>query len=633
MKHTLLRAAVLVVATAAGVATAALPASADATIQGVDAPGAIKDRYIVKLKDVRSAAAVTGKHGGRVRHKLDIINGYSAEMTLAQAKAVAADPAVASVEQAYRMVVQDTQNNPPNWGDDRIDQRDLPLNGSFNYPSNPGQGAHVYVLDTGINASHVDFSGRIAAGADLVDNDSTPQDCHGHGTHVAGTAAGTTYGIAKKATVHAVRVLDCQGSGANDDIIAGINWVKNNAVKPAVVNYSIGCSQRCSDASVDNAVRSLISSGIQFVQAAGNSTDDACYYSPQAVPEAITVGNANRTDNRSSSSNHGTCLDLFAPGENIVSASHSGNTGSATMTGTSMASPHVAGAAAVYLAKNPSASSAAVRDALVGNATPNKLSGIGSSPNRLLYTAFMNGTTPPPTGCAGTNDADHAINDNATAESPVTLDAKCGTAAANATVDVNIAHTYVGDLIVSLVAPDGSAYVLHNNAGGDADNLVQTYTVNLSSEAAAGTWKLRAQDTETNDVGRIDSWTLRSGATLGGGGTTCATLSNGTDVAIADNRTVESTITSTCTGTASATSTVTMSIPHTFRGDLVIDLIAPDGSAYRVKNSDANDSADNVTGTVTLNLSSESRSGTWKLRVQDVAANDTGTIDSWSLTL
>jgi len=517
MKHTLLRAAALaataVAVTAVGSVTAAVPASADPVILGADAPGAIKDRYIVKLKDTRTAAtAMTGKHGGRVRHKLDIINGYSAEMTAAQARAVAADPAVASVEQAHRMVALDTQNNPPNWGDDRVDQRDLPLNRAFTYPANPGQGAHVYVLDTGINANHVDFSGRISGGADFIDNDYTPQDCHGHGTHVAGTAAGTTYGIAKKATIHAVRVLDCQGSGANDDIIAGINWVRNNAVKPAVVNYSIGCQQRCSDASVDNAVRSLISSGVQFVQAAGNSTDDACYYSPQSLPEAITVGNSNRNDSRSSSSNYGSCLDLFAPGESIVSASHSSSTGSATMTGTSMASPHVAGAAAVYLAKNPSASPAAVRDALVTNATPNKLSGIGNSANRLLYTGFMNG--------------------------------------------------------------DG-----------------------------------------------------------GGGTPTCATLTNGNDVAIADNSTVQSTITSTCTGTASATSTVAVAIQHTFRGDLVIDLVAPDGSAYRIKNSNANDSADNVTGTATLNLSSESRSGTWRLRVQDVAANDVGRIDSWSLTL
>ncbi|CCH29673.1 S8 family serine peptidase [Actinosynnema sp. NPDC047251] len=633
MKNTLLRAAVMVAAAAVATATAAVPASADVTILGADAPGAIKDRYIVKLKSgTRSAASVTGKHGGRVRHHLEIINGYSAEMTPAQAKAVAGDPDVASVEQAQRVVALDTQTNPPNWGDDRIDQRDLPLNSSFGYPANPGQGAHVYVLDTGINANHVDFSGRIGAGADIVDNDTTPQDCHGHGTHVAGTAAGTSYGIAKKATVHAVRVLDCGGSGSNDDIIAGIDWVKANGVKPAVVNYSIGCSQRCTGVAVDNAVKALIASGVQFVQAAGNSTDDACYYSPQAVPEAVTVGNSNRNDARSSSSNHGTCLDLFAPGENIVSASHTGTTGSATMTGTSMASPHVAGAAALYLGQNPSATPAAVRDALVTNSTPGKLTGIGSSPNRLLYTAFMNGTTPPPTGCEGRNDTDYTVNDNATVESPITLDARCGTASASATVDVTIPHTYIGDLVVSLIGPDGAAYVLHDKAGGDADNLVKTFSVNLAGKAAAGTWKLRVQDVETNDTGRLDTWTLKSGATLGGG-TTCATLSNGTDVAIADNSTVESSIASTCTGTASATGSVALSILHTYRGDLVIDLIAPDGSAYRIKNADANDSADNVTGSVAVDLSTESRAGTWKLRVQDAAAKDTGTVDSWSLTL
>jgi subtilisin family serine protease len=211
----------------------------------------------------------------------------------------------------------------------------------------------AYVLDTGVNANHVEFTGRVKQGTDMVDDDSTPTDCHGHGTHVAGTAVGTSYGVAKKASVAAVRVLNCQGSGTNDDLIAGINWVRANAQKPAVVNYSIGCQSRCTSQAMDSAVSSLISSGVQFVQAAGNSSDDACYYSPQAVAAAVTVGNTNSSDARNSSSNYGSCLDIFAPGTSIVSASYSSNNGSATMTGTSMASPHTAGAAAVYLGLNP----------------------------------------------------------------------------------------------------------------------------------------------------------------------------------------------------------------------------------------------------------------------------------------
>ncbi|GGS20229.1 S8 family peptidase [Actinokineospora fastidiosa] len=639
------RAAVLLGAAATGIAVLSVPAAAEGTILGAGAPGAAKDRYIVKLKDNPGALQTTSadkarRYGGAVRHRLDVINGFSVTMTEQQARRLAADPDVEYVQQAVQMAAVDTQTNPPNWGDDRIDQRDLPLNGAYTYPTNAGQGAHVYVLDTGINAGHSDFTGRIAAGYDFVDGDSNPSDCQGHGTHVAGSAAGTRYGVAKKATIHAVRVLDCQGSGSSDDIIAGINWVKNNAVKPAVVNYSIGCRQRCTDPATDNAVKALIASGVQFVMAAGNSTDDACGYSPQYVTEGVTVGNSTRTDARSSSSNYGSCLDIWAPGTDIVSASHTSSTGTATMTGTSMASPHVAGAAAVYLAQNPGATPAQVRDALVTNASTNKLSGIGTgSPNRLLYTAFMNGGSPDPdpdpepTGCSGTNGANHTINDNATVESSIAIASTCGTASSSATVTVGIVHTYIGDLVVSLIAPDGSAYTLHNRTGSSADNINQTYTVNLSSETAAGTWKLRVQDVATNDTGYLDTWTLDTKATTGGGTPgTCAPATNGTNVTIYDNATAESPISLSCSGTASATSKVDVSIQHTFRGDLVIDLVAPDGTAYRLKNSSTSDSADNVIGTATVNLSSESRAGTWKLRVQDIATNDTGYIDSWTLT-
>ncbi|NUT36504.1 MAG: S8 family peptidase [Hamadaea sp.] len=391
----------LVSATAAALGPAGA-AQADPTghIRQADAPGAVAGRYIVVLKDGGASAAtaaqtLSARFGGQTRHVYASFRGYAAGMTESQARRLAADPAVAYVEQVQRIGVLDTQNNPPNWGDDRIDQRNLPLNQTYTYPANPGQGATVYVLDTGLNASHTDFTGRVKQGTDMVDNDSTPQDCHGHGTHVAGTAVGTTYGVAKKASLVAVRVLNCQGSGTNDDLIAGIDWVRQNAQKPAVVNYSIGCQSRCTSNAMDTAVGNLISSGVQFVQAAGNSGDDACYYSPQAVPAAVTVGNSTNADARNNSSNYGSCLDLFAPGTSIVSASYSSNTGSATMTGTSMASPHVAGAAALYLGANPSATPAQVRNALVTNGTTGKITSPGSgSPNVLLYTGFIGGGDP-----------------------------------------------------------------------------------------------------------------------------------------------------------------------------------------------------------------------------------------------
>ncbi len=404
MLHRITAVGTALVAGLAGALAAAGPAQAVPAVGAIlyaDRPGVVPGRYIVTLKDGSTAIAtqarqLTGRFGGQTRHVYDPVQrGFSATMSQEQAQRLAADPAVASVEAVQRITVTDTQNNPPNWGDDRIDQRSLPLNQSFTYPANPGQGATVYVLDTGLNASHVEFTGRVKQGTDIVDGDSNPADCHGHGTHVAGTAVGTSYGIAKKASLVSVRVLNCQGSGTNDDLIAGINWVRTNAQKPAVANYSIGCGSRCSSQAMDSAVSSLIGSGVQFVQAAGNNGDDACYYSPQGVGAAITVGNSNSSDARNSTSNYGSCLDLFAPGTSIVSASYSSNTGSATMTGTSMASPHVAGAAALFLGANPNATPAQVRDSLVSNGTTGKITSAGSgSPNVLLYVGSTSSNDP-----------------------------------------------------------------------------------------------------------------------------------------------------------------------------------------------------------------------------------------------
>lgn len=392
----------------AGALSYGTPAAAVPTgrILYADSPNAVAGRYIVVLKEsaqLRTSAAISTKakalaarFSGQTRHiYADVLPGFSVTMSAGRAAQLAADPSVAYVEQVQQMSIMDTQNNPPNWGDDRIDQRNLPLSSSFTYPANPGQGVTVYVLDTGINASHVEFTGRVKQGIDIVDGDSNPADCHGHGTHVAGTAVGTTYGIAKKASVVSVRVLNCQGQGFDDDFIAGFNWVRTNAQKPAVANYSIGCTSRCTSQALETAVSSLISSGVQFVQAAGNSGDDACFYSPQRLGAAITVGNSTSSDARNSTSNYGSCLDLFAPGTSIVSASYSSNTGSATMTGTSMASPHVTGSVALYLGLNPSATPAEVRNALVTNGTTGKITSPGSgSPNVLLYTGFIGGGTP-----------------------------------------------------------------------------------------------------------------------------------------------------------------------------------------------------------------------------------------------
>lgn len=403
----------LAAVTIAPAAASTTAAASDARVQGTGNPDAIPGEYVVVLKDQKqtalgakaSARTMSAKHGGTVRHVYGAaLDGYSATMSPTQAARLATDPAVARVEQAFEVHAIDEQNNPPSWGLDRIDQPDTPLDANYTYPSNAGQGAHVYVVDSGVNLGHTEFTGRTGSGYDFVDYDSNPADCNGHGTHVAGTAAGTRYGVAKRATVHAVRVLDCGGSGSNADIIAGIDWVRANAIKPAVVNYSIGCSSRCSSTAMDNAVSSLLSSGVMFVQAGGNGNDDACYYSPQHVNGTLTIGNSTSSDAKASSSAWGSCVDLFAPGTNITSSWYTSSTAYNTISGTSMASPHVAGAVALYLAANPSASTSQVASAIINNSETSTLTGIPSgTPNRLLNTEFLLGdTTPPtPTGCTG----------------------------------------------------------------------------------------------------------------------------------------------------------------------------------------------------------------------------------------
>ncbi|MDQ3403272.1 MAG: S8 family serine peptidase, partial [Actinomycetota bacterium] len=399
------RGALAVIAPTIAAATlVAITASAEAAPTAVEGvvlaagQNAIPGQYIVHLSDSAvqqsavdsTARSLAATHGGTIRHTYQhSVRGFSVSMSEDRAKRLAADSRVVSVRQVQRVQALDTQTNPPSWGTDRVDQRDLPLDREYTYPANAGEGVTVYVVDSGIRRTHQDFGDRASFGPDFVDNDSDASDCNGHGTHVAGTAVGSSYGLAKKAKVVAVRVLNCSGSGSDDGIIKAIDWIKANAQKPAVVNYSVGCGSPCSNDVMDNAVKSLITSGVQWVQAAGNSNDDACRYSPQKLPEAITVGNTQENDARNSGSSHGRCLDIFAPGTNIISASHSSDAGSSTKTGTSMASPQVTGAAALYLGANRSATPQQVRDALVENASAKVTNPGTGSPNGLLYTGFI----------------------------------------------------------------------------------------------------------------------------------------------------------------------------------------------------------------------------------------------------
>ncbi|HEU5469626.1 MAG TPA: S8 family serine peptidase [Actinophytocola sp.] len=589
-------------ATVAATVGMASPAAAEGQVLYAGSADAIPGSYVVVFADSVSAQTVDGqvqnttaKYGGQARYTYRAaLHGYAAAMTEQQARRVAADPAVAYVQQDRVVHALDVQPNPPSWGLDRADQRDLPLSSSYTFDTTANNVA-AYVIDTGIRISHQTFGGR-ATWLTNTTGDGNNTDCNGHGTHVAGTIGGSQYGLAKGVQLFAVKVLNCAGSGSFAGVAQGIDFVtQHHTSGPAVANMSLGAAG--SDVATENAVRNSIADGVTYAIASGNSNQNACNFTPARVAEAITVNASDISDVRASFSNFGTCTDIFGPGVGITSAWMTNDTATNTISGTSMATPHVAGGAALWLATHPNDSPAAVAAALVANSTSNKITNPGTgSPNRLLFTNPGNANPGAP---AVTNPG----NQTGTVGSPASL---------------------------QLTASGGTPPYTWSATGLPTGLSINASTGLISgTPTTAGTFAVSA--TATDSAGQSGStsfsWTINNP------GTGCAPVTNGTDVQIPDLATVTSTIViAGCSGTASATSTIEVHIVHTWRGDLVVDLLAPDGTVYNLHNR-AGGSADNIDQVFTRNLATETANGTWTLRVRDAAFLDTGFLNSWTLDI
>ena len=486
-------------------AAQAAPTNDPAPVRGAGQADAIRGEYIVVMRQgapkgsVDDAKRRARADGARIHYTYDTaLSGFAATLPARALDAMRNNPHVDYIEADQRVQLSATQSNPT-WGLDRIDQRNLPLSSSYTYNAT-GSGVTAYIIDTGILSSHSDFGGRVAGGYTAISDGRGTTDCNGHGTHVSGTVGGATYGVAKSVTLKPVRVLDCSGSGTDSGVIAGVDWVTGNKSGPAVANMSLGGGV---SSALDTAVQNSINAGVTYAVAAGNDSGaDACNGSPSRVGAALTVGSSTSSDARSSFSNIGTCLDLFAPGSSITSDWYTSTTATNTISGTSMATPHVTGVAALYLQGNPSASPATVSSAIVNGATSGVLTNVGTgSPNKLLYSLLSGGSPPPPSGQLLGNPGFESGN------------------------TVWAATSGVIDSSTGRPARSGSWKAWLDGYGSShTDTLSQSVTIPSTATSATLSFYVRIDTSETTTSTAYD--TLKVQVTAGGSTSTLATYSN-----------------------------------------------------------------------------------------------------------
>ncbi|MGI2260573.1 S8 family serine peptidase [Shewanella sp. GXUN23E] len=568
----------------------------------------------------------------------DIINAVQVEATAKEIWRIKRDPSVKYVESVATTRVAPVRVSAAtsSWGLDRVDQRELPLDGNYDY-QHDGSGVTAYIIDTGVLNSHHEFGGRAVSGYDFYDDDPDATDCHGHGTHVAGTIGGSTWGMAKNVNLVGLRVLSCGGYGSTTEVIQALNWINSNRTGPAVANISL---QFSASQALNDAVNAAVAAGINVVVAAGNWSTDACSVSPAGASNAITVAASDRDDSRAGWSNYGSCIDIFAPGVDITSAMIGSDTNTATWSGTSMASPHVAGAVALMLAGRPHLQPVELRNELIERATKNKISNPAGSANRLLYSLedVVCASCPPPPCSEDCPESGIFTNNNQLILAP---DSQVSSAiqvsfsgpVKKLEVTLELEHSAVEGLSLVLFSPAGNRYVLQDKIGNAGlTTLLKTYVITVSEAAdisTQGEWRLEVVN-GAQSSGVLKRWQLQlfDEFRVLYGNRSAYPIS---DVNPVWNGWLSSSASVWDIDRGAYTVLVRVRVDHPMPDNLELSLIGPSGREYPVKRSGSPFYGDGVERTFPAGTREVSRQGIWQLKVRDPINAQTGTLNYWYL--